>query len=95
MVKNPPANVGDVKDVGSIPGSGRSPEGGHSNPFQYSCLENPIDRGPWWATVRGVAQSQILLKQLSTYRHAHATSWAPRVPLASLHLIQGSDHLPT
>ena len=45
MVKNPPANAGDVRDVGSIPGSGRSPGGGHGNPLQYSCLENPMDRG--------------------------------------------------
>ena len=44
-------------DVGSIPGSGRSPGGGHGNPFQYSCLENPMDRGAWWATVHGVAES--------------------------------------
>ena len=45
VVKNPPANAGDIKDAGSIPGLGRSPGGGHSNPFQYSCLENPINRG--------------------------------------------------
>ena len=44
MVKNPPANAGDVRDVASIPGSGRFPGGGHSNPLQYSCLENPMDR---------------------------------------------------
>ena len=44
-------------DSGSIPGSGRSPEGGHSNPLQYSCLENPMDRGGWWATVHGVTKS--------------------------------------
>ena len=53
MVKNPPANAGDVREAGSIPGSGRSPGGGNSNPFQYSCLENPMDRGAWWATVHG------------------------------------------
>ena len=53
MVKNPPANAGDV---GSIPGWGRSPGGGNGNPFQYSCLVNPIDRGAWWATVHGVAK---------------------------------------
>ena len=46
---NPPADVGDVKDAGSIPGLGRSPEGGHGNPLQYSCLENPMDRGAWQA----------------------------------------------
>ena len=55
MVKNPPANAGDV---GSIPGSGRSPGGGHGNPLQYSCLENPMDRGASWATVHGITKSQ-------------------------------------
>ena len=54
--KNPPANAGDISDESSILGSGRSPGGGHSNPPQYSCLENPMDRGGWWATV-GVAKS--------------------------------------
>ena len=48
VVKNSPANAGDVKDMSSIPGSGRSPGGGHSNALQYSCLENPMDRGVWW-----------------------------------------------
>ena len=47
VVKNPPANAGDVKAVGSLPGSGRSPGGGHGNPLQYSCLEKPVDRGAW------------------------------------------------
>ena len=56
-VKNPPANAGDARDAGLIPGLGRSPEEEHSNPLQYSCLENPMDRGAWWATVRGVAKS--------------------------------------
>ena len=56
-VKNPPASAGDVTDLDSIPGSGRSPGGGHGNPLQYSCLENPLDRGAWWATVIGVAES--------------------------------------
>ena len=58
MVKNPPANAGDIRDAGSIPESGRSLGGGHGNPLQYSCLENPMDRGVWWATVHGVAKSQ-------------------------------------
>ena len=58
VVKNPPASVGDT---GSIPGSGRSPGEGNGNPLQYSCLENPVDRGAWWATVHGVAQSQTHL----------------------------------
>ena len=56
MVKNPPAVAGDV---GSIPGSGRSPGEGHGKPLQYSCLENPIDRGAWRATVLGVAESDM------------------------------------
>ena len=51
MVKNPPANVGDASNVGSISKSGRSPGGGYGNPLQYSCLENPIGRGDWRATV--------------------------------------------
>ena len=49
MVKNPLTNAGDIRDAGSIPGSGRSPVRGHGNPLQYSCLENPMDRGAWWA----------------------------------------------
>ena len=53
MVKNPPANAGDTRDVGSIPELGRSPGGGNGNLFQYSCLENPMDRGAWWATGHG------------------------------------------
>ena len=58
VVKNPPANAGDLRDMGSIPGSGRSPGGGHGDLLQYSCLENPLDRGAWQATVHGVTQSQ-------------------------------------
>ena len=58
VVKNPPANAGDAGDTGSIPGSGRFPRGGNGNPLQQSCLENPMDRGAWWATVHGVAKSQ-------------------------------------
>ena len=58
VVKNPPANAGDVRDLGSVPGLGRSPEGGHDNPLQYSCLENPMGRGAWQATVHRVAKSQ-------------------------------------
>ena len=49
VVKNPPANAGDARDKGSVPRWGRSPGGGHGNPHQYSCLENPMDRGAWWA----------------------------------------------
>ena len=57
MIKNPPANAGDIRDAGSIPGPGKSPGGGHGNPLQYSCLENPMDRGAWWATVHGVTKN--------------------------------------
>ena len=69
VVKNPPANAGDVRDAGSISGLGRFPEGEHGNPLQYSCLENPMDRGTWWATVHGVAKSWTRLKQLSMHTH--------------------------
>ena len=62
MVKNLPANAGDIRDVGSIPGVERSPGGGYSNPFQYSCQENPMDRGAWQATVQRVAKSWTQLK---------------------------------
>ena len=58
MVKNPPANAGNSGDIGLIPGSGRSPGEGNGNLFQYSCLENPINRGSWQPTVHGVAKSQ-------------------------------------
>ena len=57
VIKNPPANAGDARVTGSIPGSGRSSRGGHGNPLQYSCLENPMDRGVWRATVYGVAKT--------------------------------------
>ena len=71
MVKNPPANAGDKRDVGSIPGLGRSPGGGHGNPLQDSCLENPMDRGAWWATAYRVAESWTQLKRLSTHTCIH------------------------
>ena len=58
MVKNLPANAEDMRDLGSIPGLGRSPGVGNGNPLQYSCLENPMDRGAWWASVHRVAEGQ-------------------------------------
>ena len=58
MINNSPANAGDIRDVGLITGMGRSPGGGHGNPLQYSCLENPMDRGVWWAMAQRVAKSQ-------------------------------------
>ena len=60
--KNPPANAGGIRDKRSIPGSGRSPGGGHANPLQYSFLENPMHRGTWWATVHRVTKSWTRLK---------------------------------
>ena len=71
VLKNLPASPEEVKDEGSIPVSGRSPAGGHGNPFQYSCLENPMDTGAWRAmvhriAVHRVAKSQTRLKQLGT-----------------------------
>ena len=65
MVKNLPANAGDIRDAGLIPGSGRFP----GNPIQHSCLENPMDRGAWQATVQGSQNSQTRLKRLGTYAH--------------------------
>ena len=67
MVKNPPSIVGDTQDSGSIAGSGESPGGGHGNPFQWSCLENPTDRGAWQATVHVVAESDMT-------EHVHASN---------------------
>ena len=67
VVKNLPVNAGDAGDAGSITGLGRSLGGGHGNLLQYSCLENPMDRGTWQATVHGVAKSQTRLRQLSTH----------------------------
>ena len=57
VVKNLPASAGDARDMGSIPGSGRSSGGGNGTPLQYSCLGNPMDKGAWWALVHGVAKS--------------------------------------
>ena len=68
VVKNPPANAGDARDEGSIPGSGRSPGGGHENPHQRSCLENPVDRGAWRAVVHGVAKGRTRLSHSAHIR---------------------------
>ena len=70
VVKNLPANAGDIRDMGSTPGLGRSPGGGSGNPLQYSCLENPTDRGAWQATVHRVTQSRTQLKRLSMHTYA-------------------------
>ena len=65
VVKNLPVNAGDIRDVGTMPGSGRSPEGGYGNELQYSCLENPMDRRAWRATVHRVAKSRTRLSNLA------------------------------
>ena len=69
MVNNLPTNAGHIRDVGSVPELGRSPGGGHGNPLRYSCLENPMDRGTWQTTVRGVTKSQTQLSDLA-YMHS-------------------------
>ena len=68
VTKNLPANAGDTEDMGSIPGSGRTPGEGNDTLLQYSCLENSMDRGAWWATVHGVTKSW---SKLNIYRHTH------------------------
>ena len=69
--KESASNAGDIREVGLIPGLGRSPGEGHGNPLQYSCLGNPLDRGPWWATVHRVTKSQIRVKRISTHTKLH------------------------
>ena len=66
MVKNP-ANAGVARDMGLIPGLGRFAGGGHGNLFQFSCQENPLDRGAWQATIHSIAKNWTRLKRLSTY----------------------------
>ena len=70
-VKNPPSNTGDIRDASSIPGLGRPPGGRYGHPLQYSCLENHMHRGAWWATVHGIAKSWTWLNQLSTHPSTH------------------------
>ena len=72
MGKEPACNAGDAGDMGSIPGSGRSPGGGHGNPFQYSCLENSMDRGAWRATVHSHKESD--LTEVTEHPGTHACS---------------------
>ena len=81
-VKNPPANAGDVRDVGSIPGLGRSPGGGHGNSIQYPCMENSKDRGGWQATIPGVAESRKPLGDLTMTDYSHHAVY--NIPRASL-----------
>ena len=74
MIKNLPTNTGDTRDMGLIPGAGRSPGVGNGNPLQRSCLENSMDRGAWWAAIHGVAKSSTKLSvcvHVCTHTHAH------------------------
>ena len=72
VVKNPPVNAGDIRDMGSISGSGRSLGGGNGNLLQYSCLENPMDGGAWRAAVHGVAEGWTRLSDFTFTFHFHA-----------------------
>ena len=69
-IKNPPANAGDVRDASSIPGSERSPGGGHGNPLQYSYLENLMDRGAWWAYIVGHDYSDLACNYFKPIIHS-------------------------
>ena len=89
-VKNPSANV---RDAGSISGSGRSPLGRNGNPLQYPSQENSMDRGVWWATVHRAAKSQTRLKQRSTHAHTGGPQ-IPGEPYSGLHLQQGRGEGP-
>ena len=84
VVKNLPASIGELRDMGSIPGSRRSPGGGHGNQLQYSCLENPMDRGAWQDIVHRVTQSRTQLKRLSTHAHG-LRMWDSRLWLQKNH----------
>ena len=86
VVKNPPANARDAGDRGSNPGLGRSPCGGNGSPLQYSCLENPVDRGTWWATARGVTESDTLKTHTHTHTHTHEGKHCDRVNWENIHL---------
>ena len=78
VVKNPSASAGDLRDMSSIPGWGRSPGGGHGNPLQYSCLENPVDKGAQQTTVHGVAESDMT--EATWHAHTHALFSVLRSP---------------
>ena len=85
VVKNLPANARDLRDAGSVPGLWRYPGGGDGNPLQYSCLENPIDRRAWWATVHRIEKSWEQPKQLSM--HTHSVYMSTLLSQESIHSI--------
>ena len=78
MVKNLPANTGDARDRSLFPKSGRSPGDGNGNPVQYPCLENPMDRGAWWATVHGVTESDKAAKPILSHSNDLVSIRIPR-----------------
>ena len=86
VVKNLPANAGDAGDRGSNRGLGRSPCGGNGSPLQYSCLENPVDGGAWWATVRGVTELDTQNTHTHTHTHTHEGKHCDRVKWENIHL---------
>ena len=90
MVKNLPASARDIRKVGLVPGSGWSPGGGNGSPLQYSCLENPMDWGAWWAAVYRVAKSQTWLKRLNT--QGFVTAFLPRSKHLLNFIAAGSQH---
>ena len=91
LVKNLPANAGDIRDLGSTPGSRRSPGGGHDNQLWYSCLENLLDRGAWRATVHSVVKSRTRLRQISTHTQIYGVnflcSFVYRMPINTVKLL--------
>ena len=100
-VKELPASAGDIRDMGSIPGWGRSPGGGHGNPLQCSCLETPVDRGAWRAAVHGVASptrcSDLACLHTHTHTHLALQAPAPGMEADAIHVCEGSgrDHNPS
>ena len=91
VVKNPTAFPGDLGDPGSIPGLGRSPGEGKGSIFQYSCLENSMDRGAWWATVHGLTKSQAQLRDWVCRRNLQLRDWVCRRNLKNSLLPRHSD----
>ena len=94
-VKNLPANAGDIGDAGLIPGLRRSPGEGNGNPLQYSCLENPVDRGAWCAIVHGVAKSQTRLKHLQrtdSWQSIQPTLFLSAMPIHSCPIIKANGY---
>ena len=85
VIKSLPANGGDARDSGLIPGLRRSPGGGDGNPLRYSCLKNFMDRGSWWATVHRVTKSQTGLSSSHTHTHTHTHTHAIDILLAICH----------